>query len=38
MDGVRAVDNRIDVIPVPIAVARPDESRTGAGKDCCRTC
>ena len=35
--GVRAVDNRIDVIPVPISEGPDDDPRRGAGEDRCRT-
>ncbi|HUT89782.1 MAG TPA: BON domain-containing protein [Thermoguttaceae bacterium] len=31
--GVRTVDNRIDVIPVPISEGPGDDPRTGGGED-----
>ena len=35
--GVRAVDNRIDVIPVPISEEPSDDARRDAGEDRGRT-
>jgi osmotically-inducible protein OsmY len=35
--GVLAVDNRIDVIPLPVSTSPIGDPRTGPGKGCCRT-